>query len=70
MVTCAATSFLLSVYANDTHTLAGGRRGFDILHAAGALVLGADRFLTFDRDQKRLVGPEGLAGSDLTPGRS
>ncbi len=42
------------------HTLAGGHRGFDILHVAAALHLGADRFLTFDRSQKRLATAAGL----------
>ncbi len=44
-----------------THTVTGGHRGFDILHVAAALVLGADRFLTFDRNQKKLATAEGLA---------
>ena len=43
-----------------THTLTGGHRGFNILHVAAALVLGADRFLTFDRNQKQLATAEGL----------
>lgn len=42
------------------HTLAGGHRGFDILHAAAALVIGAEQFLTFDRNQKRLAQAEGM----------
>lgn len=44
-----------------THTVIGGHRGFDILHVAAALVLEADRFLTFDRNQKKLATAEGLA---------
>jgi predicted nucleic acid-binding protein len=43
-----------------TRTLRGGHRGFDILHVASALVLGADRFLTFDANQKKLAEAEGL----------
>ena len=43
-----------------THTLTGGHRGFDILHLGAALELGADRFLTFDANQKRLAQAEGL----------
>ena len=43
-----------------THTLKGGHRGFDILHVAGALILGAKEFLTFDANQKKLAGAEGL----------
>ncbi len=45
---------------SSTHTLAGGHRAFDILHVASALVLGADEFLTFDGNQKRLAEAEGL----------
>lgn len=43
-----------------THTLAGGHRGFDILHVAGALQMGAKQFLTFDGNQKKLAKAEGL----------
>ncbi|MES2660063.1 MAG: hypothetical protein V4689_15685 [Verrucomicrobiota bacterium] len=43
-----------------THTLAGGHRGFDILHVAGALILGVGQFLTFDANQKKLAEAEGL----------
>ncbi len=43
-----------------THTLTGGHRGFDILHVAGALILGAGQFLTFDANQKKLGEAEGL----------
>ena len=43
-----------------TRTLQGGHRGFDILHVAGALVLGATEFLTFDANQKKLAEAEGL----------
>ncbi len=46
-----------------THTSRGGHRGFDILHVAGALKLGATEFLTFDENQKRLAVAEGM----LTP---
>lgn len=42
------------------HTLAGGHRGFDILHVASALVLRAHRLLTFDFNQKKLAEAEGL----------
>ena len=41
--------------------VAGGHRGFDILHVAAALVLRADEFLTFDANQKKLAESEGLA---------
>lgn len=43
-----------------THTLAGGHRGFDILHVATALIIKADQFLTFDANQKSLAAAEGL----------
>lgn len=42
------------------HTHANGHRGFDILHVATALQLGAQEFLTFDANQKRLAELEGL----------
>ncbi len=42
------------------HTTGGGHRGFDILHVAAALKLGATEFLTFDANQKRLAESEGL----------
>ena len=41
-------------------TLDGGHRSFDILHVAAARVIGGERFLTFDGNQKRLAGAEGL----------
>lgn len=43
-----------------THTLAGGHRGFDILHVAASLVVKASCFLTFDANQKKLAEAEGL----------
>ena len=42
------------------HTWTQGYRGFDILHVATALHLGATEFLTFDGGQKRLAEAEGL----------
>lgn len=38
-----------------------GARTLDILHVASALLLRADRFLTFDEPQRRLARAEGLA---------
>ena len=38
----------------------GGHRGFDILHVATALELGAKEFLTFDAQQTRLAKAVGL----------
>jgi predicted nucleic acid-binding protein len=43
-----------------TYTLGSGYRGFDILHIAAALTLGATEFLTFDENQKKLASAEGL----------
>lgn len=43
-----------------THTLKGGHRGFDILHVATALIVGARQLLTFDGNQKKLAEAEGL----------
>lgn len=43
-----------------SHTLTGGHRGFDILHVATALQLGAKHFLTFDANQRKLAEAEGL----------
>ena len=43
-----------------TYTLTGGHRGFDILHIAAALNAGANEFLTFDENQKKLAASEGL----------
>jgi len=42
------------------HTPKEGTRGFDILHVATALHLGARKFLTFDAGQKRMAMAEGL----------
>ena len=45
---------------SSLRTLAGGHRGFDILHVASALTLKATHFLTFDGNQKKLAEAEGL----------
>jgi predicted nucleic acid-binding protein len=42
------------------HTISGGHRGFDILHVATALELGAKHFLTFDARQSALAKAAGL----------
>jgi len=42
------------------HTTSDGHRSFDILHAAAALVMGAEQFLTFDHNQRRLATAVGL----------
>jgi predicted nucleic acid-binding protein len=41
-------------------TFSGGHRGFDLLHVATALELGAGHFLTFDANQTALAKAEGL----------
>jgi predicted nucleic acid-binding protein len=45
---------------SSLRTLAGGHRGFDILHVASALKMRATHFLTFDANQKQLAEAEGL----------
>ena len=40
---------------SEDHTVRKGHRGFDILHVATALEIGANDFLTFDRVQSRLA---------------
>lgn len=42
------------------YTWTQGYRGFDVLHVATALHLGATEFLTFDSKQKKLAEAEGL----------
>lgn len=42
------------------HTGKSGHRGFDVLHVATALELGAREFLTFDANQRKLAQGEGL----------
>ena len=42
------------------HTESKGHRVKDILHVATALYLGADKFLTFDANQKALAEAERL----------
>ncbi|MDZ4815987.1 MAG: type II toxin-antitoxin system VapC family toxin [Verrucomicrobiota bacterium] len=42
------------------YTWTEGYRGFDVLHVASALHLGAREFLTFDAKQKKLAEAEGL----------
>ena len=44
----------------QTHTPVCGTRTLDVLHVAGALVLKADSFYTFDRKQARLAAAVGL----------
>jgi len=43
-----------------THSQSGGHRAYDILHVAAALRLGAQEFLTFDANQRKLAKAAGL----------
>lgn len=45
---------------SKNHTTSGGHRGFDILLVAFALEIGAEKFLTFDKNQAALAEGEGL----------
>lgn len=49
-----------SMQLSTRYTTKGGHRSFDILHVAAALQFKATRFLTFDRNQKKLAQTEGL----------
>ncbi len=42
------------------YSVGGGHRGFDILHIAAAVVLGAKEFLSFDKNQRKLAKAAGL----------
>ncbi|OYV06399.1 MAG: hypothetical protein CFE26_06540 [Verrucomicrobiales bacterium VVV1] len=44
----------------DRHTREGGHRLADLLHVATALHLGAESFLTFDDQQRKLAAEEGM----------
>ena len=45
---------------SNAHTLRSGCRGFDVLHVATAVTLGAREFLTFDAKQAALAKAAGL----------
>ena len=45
---------------SQRHTITGGHRSFDVLHAATALHLGARELLSFDGNQQALAQAEGL----------
>ncbi len=45
---------------SSQYTRSSGFRGFDLLHVACALTLGATVMLTFDQPQRRLAAMEGL----------
>ena len=42
------------------HTETGGHRFADLLHVATALQLGAEQFLTFDANQRKIARAEGM----------
>jgi predicted nucleic acid-binding protein len=52
--------FRLADDLSQKHTAAGGHRGFDILHVATAVHLGAKEFLTFDANQRKLAEAQKL----------
>jgi len=59
---------------SSTHTLTGGHRGFDVLHVAAALVLGAGEFLTKSEKAGRRGRARGSSvgsgdGRDASPRR-
>lgn len=45
---------------SELYTDASGHRAMDILHVATAIEIGAQEFLTFDANQKKLAEAEGL----------
>jgi predicted nucleic acid-binding protein len=45
---------------SELHTVRGGHRSFDVLHVATALVLNAEKLLTFDQNQRALAKAAGL----------
>jgi predicted nucleic acid-binding protein len=45
---------------SERHTIRGGHRSFDVLHVATALVLNAEKLLTFDQNQRVLANAAGL----------
>ena len=55
MPTCNLASVLIEAKRlSASHTVTGGHRAFDILHVAAALHLGANEFLTFDSNQRKV----------------
>jgi predicted nucleic acid-binding protein len=59
--TCNLASVLIEAKRlSAVHTVMGGHRAFDILHVAAALHLGANEFLTFDFNQRKLALAAGL----------
>jgi predicted nucleic acid-binding protein len=59
--TCNLASVLIEAKRlSASHTVTGGHRAFDILHVAAALRLGANEFLTFNYNQRKLALAAGL----------
>ena len=59
--TCNLASVLIEAKRlSAVHAVMGGHRAFDILHVAAALHLGANEFLTFDFNQRKLALAAGL----------
>jgi hypothetical protein len=52
--------FRTALSISSRHTPSIGTRSLDVLHVAAAVVLEADEFITFDRNQARLAGAQGL----------
>lgn len=52
--------FRLADVMSSTRTETGGHRGYDILQAAAAKLLGATEFWSFDGKQRALAAAEGL----------
>jgi predicted nucleic acid-binding protein len=50
----------LAEILSTKHTESGGHRFADLLHVATALQLGADQFLTFDTNQRKIARAEGM----------
>ncbi len=55
-----ADVFSIAERLSARYTWTQGYRGFDVLHVATALHLGATEFLSFDEKQKALAEAEGL----------
>jgi predicted nucleic acid-binding protein len=45
---------------SEKHSAAGGQRTIDLLHVAVALESGAEKFLSFDKRQRKLAKAAGL----------
>jgi predicted nucleic acid-binding protein len=59
--TCNLASVLIEAKRlSAVHTAMGGHRAFGMLHVAAALHLGANEFLTFDFNQRKLALAAGL----------